>query len=451
MDHENDRQLEIYSAAFEYYLEKEALPEELADDLLGNYMKTVLDDPGNRHLCLTDPIWKELILNSLLDFFRFLLPQMEQKEQEKIKELEYIENFYDSDITVKRILWQDVMEHVTDNYSPSELNMDGYIYLMKKSEYSKNEIFASMVNDWKKACEERIEREKQMLLENNRQHFEEWAKQAGQGDYERINSIASIFVKYPKLKEIIQIMGREKKQISDEVDSTVTRYIPILLSHNTSHEEVDGIKTDDDLNMLLPTEIALLNNPETESVFYHKYSTKQLQSFSSKPPVVKKEKTEKQTIKNPRLQEGPIIVSVDTSGSMEGKPEQIAKSLLMQILQEAKRKKRKCYLITFSVHTKVLEISNPMHWRKVKEFMGKTFIGGTDGEQMLSDIINVLKKNDYSMADALIISDFDFPYHLRHTRDAMLNEQAKGTRFYGLQIGKEYNEYIPLLDKVWTI
>ena len=171
MDHENDRQLEIYSAAFEYYLEKEALPEELADDLLGNYMKTVLDDPGNRHLCLTDPIWKELILNSLLDFFRFLLPQMEQKEQEKIKELEYIENFYDSDITVKRILWQDVMEHVTDNYSPSELNMDGYIYLMKKSEYSKNEIFASMVNDWKKACEERIEREKQMLLENNRQHF----------------------------------------------------------------------------------------------------------------------------------------------------------------------------------------------------------------------------------------------------------------------------------------
>lgn len=451
MKNEIDKQLDVYSVAFEYYLENESLPDDLADDLLGNYMKSVLDDPGNRHLCLNDSVWKELLLSSILDFFRIMLPQMEQKEKEKMKELEYMENFYYSDITMKRVLWQDVMEHVTNNYSPAELNMDGYIYLMKNSEYSKNEIFESMVNDWKNACEERIEREKQMLLENNRKHFEEWAKQAGQGDYERINKTASILYKYPKLKEIIQIMGREKKHASEEVDSIITRYIPVLLAHNTSHEEVDGIKTDDDLNMLLPTEIALLNNPVTESMFYHKYSTKQLQSFASKPPTNKKKKSDIQKKQTPRLQEGPMIVCVDTSGSMVGKPEHIAKSLLMQILQTAKKKKRKCYLITFSVHTKVLEITHPKHWHKVKEFMAKTFTGGTDGEQMLSDIIRVLKTNDFSMADALIISDFNFPFPFPKTESAMKKEQAKGTRFYGLQIGKDRNDYEPLLDKIWVI
>ena len=88
MKDEIDKQLDIYSVAFEYYLENESLPDDLADDLLGNYMKSVLDDPGNRHLCLNDSVWKELLLSSILDFFRIMLPQMEQKEKEKMKELE---------------------------------------------------------------------------------------------------------------------------------------------------------------------------------------------------------------------------------------------------------------------------------------------------------------------------------------------------------------------------
>ena len=74
MKNEIDKQLDIYSVAFEYYLENESLPDDLADDLLGNYMKSVLDDPGNRHLCLNDSVWKELLLSSILDFFRIMLP-----------------------------------------------------------------------------------------------------------------------------------------------------------------------------------------------------------------------------------------------------------------------------------------------------------------------------------------------------------------------------------------
>ena len=202
---------------------------------------------------------------------------------------------------------------------------------------------------------------------------------------------------------------------------------------------------------MFPSEVALLNDKNTELVFYHKYCGKQLQSFASKSPSVKKEKTEKKHINKPRLQEGPIIVCIDTSGSMEGEPEEIAKSLLLQILQMAKKKKRKCFLITFSVHTKTLEISKPGQWHKVKEFLIKRFSGGTDGERMLKDIINTLNTQQYSMADALIISDFQFPYPFPNTRKSILKEQAKGTRFYGLQIGNRHNGYKSLLDKVWEI
>jgi hypothetical protein len=33
----------------------------------------------------------------------------------------------------------------------------------------------------------------------------------------------------------------------------------------------------------------------------------------------------------------------------------------------------------------------------------------------------------------------------------MEEERQKGTRFYGLQIGKESHEYDTILDKVWQI
>lgn len=446
-----EARLDKYSEAFDYYLEQNVLPEGLQNDILGEYLKNVLEDPGNKNLCKTDDIWMELIKTSILKFFAILLPQMDALEKEKKKEMEYIDRFASSDIQMKRRMWYNTEAFIAEHYSSNEVNMDGYIYMMKNTDCSKDVIFESMAIDWREACKDRIDKEQQKLIKSNQKWFEDWVLQAGKNDFETIKQTAMVFHHYPSLKEIIQRMGREKEKEFQEEDTTIVRQIPLLLEHSSSHEEVDGIKISDDLSLLLPSEIALLNDTVTESLFYHKYTGKQLQSFASKPPSVKHEKTEKKRSCKPRLQEGPIIVSIDTSGSMEGEPEEIAKSLLVQILQMAKKKKRKCFLITFSVRTKLLEISKPGHWHKVKEFLKKRFTGGTDGEQMLKDIIDALNSKDYNMADALIISDFEFSRPLRGTQIAILKERAKGTRFYGLQIGREYNEYEFLLDRIWKI
>ena len=60
-------------------------------------------------------------------------------------------------------------------------------------------------------------------------------------------------------------------------------------------------------------------------------------------------KVEQSKKKEPRLEKGPIIVSIDTSGSMCGRPIELATCLLRQLLQMAKKQKRKCFLISFSV------------------------------------------------------------------------------------------------------
>ena len=158
---------------------------------------------------------------------------------------------------------------------------------------------------------------------------------------------------------------------------------------------------------------------------------------------------EQQHNAKPRLEKGPIIVSVDTSGSMMGRPEQIAMCLLTQLLRMAKKQKRHCFLIQFSVRAKYLDLSRPNAWAKLNSFLEDRFSGGTDGEEMLRSALNMLSSANFSMADVLIISDFMFPVPRPATNEWMRKEHDKGTRFYGLQIGKARNPYNDILDKIW--
>ena len=64
---------------------------------------------------------------------------------------------------------------------------------------------------------------------------------------------------------------------------------------------------------------------------------------------------------------------------------------------------------------------------------------------------DALNTDNYSMADVLIISDFEFNLPLSPTRKKIEEEQKKGTRFYGLQIGKVHNGYDTILDRIWRI
>ena len=142
---------------FDVYLEKEELPEYMQGDVLAKYIKEVLDDPGNRYLCKTDPIWKDLLKSSLLDFFRQLLPNIMKLEKD-----------------IRRL------------YPPSDVNMEGYIQLMKEQKISRDLIFNALVGDWSDACEKRITKKKQKLLDYYKEHFITQAKLAGNEDYKTI-------------------------------------------------------------------------------------------------------------------------------------------------------------------------------------------------------------------------------------------------------------------------
>jgi len=448
--------LNMYSEMFDLYIDRGTSPPTQPDgsqDPLQDYLQEAVSEPFNYFHCQEDTTWREVFKSSLLAFFASMLKVYIPLEKERQEEQRFMSSFFAASTDSKRKNWGKVVVIIQDKYTNNELNPFGYqSQLQATSEENYEPIFEAMRQQWLQSCNRRILREKQKLLQDNKQQFQFSFQEAGKDDYETLFSSSQILFRYPQLKEIVEIIGRDKPQSHEEKDTTVTRYIPTVISHAQAVSEADGVTIGNVIQQALPSELVYLSDKATENVFFHRYATRQLQQMASKPPTASQQKTEHSTEKKPRLIKGPVIVSVDTSGSMSGKPLKVAMSLLLQLLQMARKQKRPCYLITYAVRARAIDLAHPANWMTMKKFLREGFSGGTDGNEMLIESIATLQSKTYSMADVLIISDFAWRVPEVATMKKLRQEQAKGTKFYGLGIdASHWADTHKWLDKLWNI
>lgn len=360
-----------------------------------------------------------------------------------MKELAMIAKFNEATIEEKRMMWQEVCSTIEAGYSKYDINLPWYTAQFKTDE--KGAVFSALTSDWENACKTKLERKERQMLNRAKMQFEHLSREAGTRDYEDKKKVEKYVHRYPQLKEIVDMIGRDKDSSKEEKDTVVYRFIPTTVAKISSIEEIDRVESGDNLERVLPVEISM-----PEDLFFKKYVTKELQQFSS--PGKDKPKKVEEHRKDPRLTKGPIIVSIDTSGSMAGQPQRIAFSLLKQLLRMAKKQKRPCYLISFSVRSKSIDLAKPRNWGKIDYFLEHSYSGGTDGEQMLAEAIRVLQKGTYEMADVLIVSDFEFPVPTPSTTEKINKEKTLGTRFYGLKIGHYgVKGYRLIMNKIWEV
>ncbi len=454
-----ESRLEIYGQIFDEYYATATLPVGWEGDVLADYIKTVLDDPGVRFQAEQDVIWFASLRDSVLEFIRVLLPYYLQIEEQSKKEREYMEAFFEGNLDMKRAMWGDMVEYIEENYDPNEVNMAGYDMQLRNREKDRELIFGCLEKEWNEALDEQEREMKEELVEKNKKSVERALNRLyGTEEYKQRKNLEKYTYKYPELDEIARVIGREKSPDTTIKDDTVEKYRPLLLQHSPIRENIDGVTLGNNLSAMLPTEVALLADVKSEGVFYKRYATKQLQLLSGKTPMIAAKKKDTERKNEPRLTEGPIIVSLDTSGSMGGEKEKVSKALLIHLMEIAKRKRRKCLLITFSISAKTLEVTHPKHWKKVASFLTEHFTGGTDGNQMLGYAIDALAEGAFEMADVLIVSDFEFDSPKDSLKKAIVKAQGQGTKFYGLRIGcgtlyDSFYErsYERLLDKMWVV
>lgn len=247
------------------------------------------------------------------------------------------------------------------------------------------------------------------------------------------------------LRELAELLGKQtraqslfEKEIRDKV-VIKSEWHP----KPAYRGEIDGLRYSNDISSVLPSELALLKNTAAKKLFQLKFAQKQLLSFKYQNDVLdsEEENIQEETSVEKQEPKGPIIICVDTSGSMHGTPENIAKTITFALSKIAIEEERKCYLISFSTSIETLDLTdfsaNPIG--KLVQFLRMSFHGGTDATPALKHAVKMLSENKWKNADVLMISDFVMQSLDNDIKAQIKSAQENNTNFHSLVIGTSGN------------
>jgi uncharacterized protein with von Willebrand factor type A (vWA) domain len=255
---------------------------------------------------------------------------------------------------------------------------------------------------------------------------------------------AELLKKDKSLKDLAEMLGKMRqaeKEFEEEIFSNISLKHEWKAEHACKADLI-GIRESDDLSSLLPSETALLSDETMQSVFFKKFAEKKLQTFEYQAKVLsfKEEEFQDKRQKEKEEAQGPFIICVDTSGSMHGTPETVAKTLCFAILKIAIRDNRKCYLISFSTGIETLNLTDLKNsLDKIIQFLSMSFSGGTDATPAMREAISMLSTADYKKADVIMLSDFVMSAFDKTTQEQIVKAKENKTKFHSLVVGNSKN------------
>lgn len=256
----------------------------------------------------------------------------------------------------------------------------------------------------------------------------------------------------PAIRELVEILGKKHQSLRKRFKMTAGIHREQIVSHAT-RSDITGICEGNDLNSLLPLEYCYLAEKSLQPVFFERFIEKRLQ-------VIDYQSHEKQPIHDKKTSgnevseeaEGPFIVCLDTSGSMAGERERIAKSTLLAIAELTEVQHRKCYIILFSDDIECIEITDlGTSFDRLVDFLSQSFHGGTDMEPVITHALRKISEEGYMEADIVAVSDFEMrPVDALLTR-SIEHAKAKETKLYAISLGGKSAEtsFLKLCDKYW--
>lgn len=263
------------------------------------------------------------------------------------------------------------------------------------------------------------------------------------------------------LMDICDILGKSKQEETETYKEKITELVSYSYTQTMPtkryKEEISGVELGNDLENLLPQEFALLNDPDLEIFFDLKFVENRLFCFEKHGYIsyaqekwreIERE-IEKERSKEIDEQKGPIIICVDTSGSMNGNPEIVAKALTLMLAARARKEKRACFLINFSSSVDTMDLSNSKGITLLNNFLEMSFGGGTDVDIALKEGLKQMDKNNYKKADLIAISDGCFMMSDNTIQNKINQKRKEENKFYLLDVNGNSGAK-ELFDKHWV-
>lgn len=209
--------------------------------------------------------------------------------------------------------------------------------------------------------------------------------------------------------------------------------------------EITGIRHSASPERMLASEAVMLHHPVLKKLWRARHAEARLLCHDTEAELVDwradpaAPPREAEAARPPEaLERGPIIVCLDTSGSMRGAPENIAKACVIAAVRAARTQGRGCVLIAFGGAGEVLEHelgTGRDGLAALLALMGQGFDGGTDVQAPIERAIERVHQARWQRADLLIASDGEFgcvPHTLQRLDDA---RARLGLRVQGILVG----------------
>ena len=194
-----------------------------------------------------------------------------------------------------------------------------------------------------------------------------------------------IIRKAPKLSQLTDLIGRFKESAITEQKKKA--------KHGAT--DIRSVTTGSKIEDTLPSDRINLTMEATKPDFYRRMTDNQLLVYA-------KESTKERN-------KGPIIVCVDTSGSMEGDQEIWSKAMSVGILEVAQMQKRDFACIIFSgkADNPIVIKKDEISPQKIIDVAERFHNGGTNFEAPLRKALDLIKDSTFHEADIVFITDGD--------------------------------------------
>lgn len=186
--------------------------------------------------------------------------------------------------------------------------------------------------------------------------------------------------------------------------------------------EIKGVTTGDKIQDTLPSDRMNLCNDITKGDFYRRMSEHGLLQYSKES--------------NKQKNKGPIIVCVDTSGSMQGDEEIWSKALTVGILEVAQMQKRDFACIIYSSHADkpIVIKKDEIAPQKIIDCAERFHNGGTSFEAPLNEALELIKDSTFKNADIVFITDGDCYVSDNFSRKFKQTKEDKDFRTLGVLV-----------------
>jgi len=234
----------------------------------------------------------------------------------------------------------------------------------------------------------------------------------------------------PKLREIAELAGRFRREARKAQAS----------KKQPGPDEVTEIEMGANLNRVLLTELVRLRHPLMKKDFARKMLSKRLLQYRMEE-VEKKDR-------------GPIVVCLDSSGSMSGKKEIWSKAVALAMCQIAMDQNRTFEVLHFDVDLRRKDVfpagkSDPMKLVESMTYFASG--GGTKFAPILAhafkDIADAAEK-DLSDADVVFITDGQSELSTEAQADIEFAKKATGASIYTICLGGHAPALEPVSDEI---